>query len=316
MSPRVVVRGTGSIGRRHAAVFRALGADVTAWPVRSADDAEGRAATAVADLAVIATDTARHVADAVQALELGAHRVLVEKPLAPTAADAMNLRDHPLAERVYVAAPLRAHECFAVVRRILVDLGSPLASYVYCQSWLPDWRPDRDFRQSYSARADEGGVLRDLIHEVDYAAILFGPPDAVSAALTWDGPLDIQSEQAASVLWSTATASVTVRLDYVTRPGRRGLVVTGPDGSIEWDVAASSVRFTRADGHQLEELCQADLDRDLVMARQARAALELAPDAGLEILLAAGAPATLEQAMQAVQICDDARAADLGKGRP
>ncbi len=37
------------------------------------------------------------------------------------------------------------------------------------QSWLPDWRPDRDYRESYSARLDEGGVLRDLVHEIDYA---------------------------------------------------------------------------------------------------------------------------------------------------
>jgi predicted dehydrogenase len=276
-------------------------------------DAEGMAAMAHADLAVIATDTARHVGDAVQALELGARRVLVEKPVAPSAADAMPLLSHPRAGRVYVAAPLRAHECFSVVRNVLAELGSPLASYVYCQSWLPDWRTERDFRQSYSARADEGGVLRDLIHEIDYAAVLFGSPVGVSAALTWDGPLDIESEQAALLLWRTELATVTVRLDYITRPNRRGLLATGPDATVEWDVVGASVRLTRADGNQVEELRQADLDRDTVMARQARAALELAPDEDPEILLAAGAPATLEQGSQAVQICDDARAADLGR---
>ena len=47
---------------------------------------------------------------------------------------------------------------------------------VECQSWLPYWRPERDYRESYSARADEGGVLRDLVHELDYAIWAFGGP--------------------------------------------------------------------------------------------------------------------------------------------
>ena len=31
---RVVVRGSGSIGQRHARVFRQVGAEVSLWPVR------------------------------------------------------------------------------------------------------------------------------------------------------------------------------------------------------------------------------------------------------------------------------------------
>ena len=37
----VVVRGSGSIGRRHARVFRSLGADVYLWPVRERSQGRG-----------------------------------------------------------------------------------------------------------------------------------------------------------------------------------------------------------------------------------------------------------------------------------
>ena len=106
MSASVVVRGSGSIGQRHARVFRQVGADVSLWPVRERGragasddgvdaatgarllgDATGPAALRDA-LVVIATDTSRHVADALEALDAGADTVLVEKPVAPTADDA------------------------------------------------------------------------------------------------------------------------------------------------------------------------------------------------------------------------------------
>ena len=65
------------------------------------------------------------------------------------------------------------------------------------------------------------------------------------------------------------------------------------------------------DGAVEEQRLVEDLDRDQVMGRQARAALELDPTTPADVLLAAGAPATLEQGWRAVQICDDARESNL-----
>ena len=68
----VLIRGMGSIGRRHARVLRAMGHDVRGWPVRPRDvdvddvpllsDSDALAAAAVADLVVVSTDTARELA--------------------------------------------------------------------------------------------------------------------------------------------------------------------------------------------------------------------------------------------------------------
>ena len=86
-----------------------MGYDVRGWPVRPRDtgvdgipllsDRDGVAAAAVADLVVVSTDTARHVDDARRVLDAGARRVLVEKPVAPTAADAERLPGAPLGPR-------------------------------------------------------------------------------------------------------------------------------------------------------------------------------------------------------------------------
>jgi len=325
VSANVVVRGSGSIGQRHARVFRQVGADVSLWPVRergTGPDAvdEGTGARLLDDdtgpsslrdtLVVVATDTSRHVADAVEALDAGALAVLVEKPVAAAVDDVLVLRDHPRAVDVWVAAPLRAHEAFRHLRRLVGRIEGSASAHVRSQSWLPDWRPDRDYRASYSARPDEGGVLRDMVHEVDYATVLFGRPSLVGASLETSGPLDIEAEQAATLLWRTEHPfTVTARLDYVSRPTSRGVVVHSSDGILEWDVTRAMVRHTTAEGEVSEQVFDHDLDRDIVMGTQARAALDLRPSAPADQRLARGAPATLADGIDAVRLCDEARAA-------
>jgi predicted dehydrogenase len=325
VSPDVVVRGSGSIGKRHARVFRQVGAEVALWPVRDRgvgpaavdeatgarllDDRSGAAALREA-FVVVATDSARHVDDAVEALDAGAAKVLVEKPVAPTVVAAKALSEHPRHLDVWVAAPLRAHEAFRHLNRLVGRLRWGGSAHLWAQSWLPDWRPDRDYRESYSARRDEGGVLRDLIHEIDYASVLFGEPSLLGASVATDGPLDIDSEQAATLLWTAGGFDVMARLDYITRPPTRGVVVHSPDGLLEWDVVRATVRHTTFDGDATEQVFDRDLDRDIVMGAQARAALELRPSSPADERIARGAPATLADGIAAVRLCDQARAVD------
>src|SRR6478752_4307427 len=301
----VVVRGSGSIGQRHARVFRQEGADVALWPVRDRglgpgavddvtgarllDDATGPGALPGV-LVVVATDTARHVSDTVVALDAGAASVLVEKPVAGSADDAAVLRSHPRAQDIWVAAPLRAHEAFRHLRRLVGRIDGPASAHVRSQSWLPDWRPD-------------------MVHEIDYAGVLFGRPDLVGGRLETSGPLDIEAEQAATLLWTTRDRfTVTARLDYVTRPTSRGVVIHTSDGILEWDVTRAMVRHTTSDGEVSEQVFEHDLDRDIVMGTQARAALELKPWSPAAQRIARGAPATLADGIDAVRLCDEARA--------
>lgn len=323
-APRVVVRGGGSIGQRHTRVLTLLGADVALWPVRSRpepaseptaggpaihwlDDSSGPAVLASADLVIVATDTSRHVADAIEALDAGAGRILVEKPVAPTRVQAEFLAAHARSSDVWVAAPLRAHEAFRQLITLVGDVGVPTSAHVRCQSWLPDWRPDRDYRESYSARLDEGGVLRDLVHELDYAEVLLGRPTLLGAQLDHTGPLDIEAEQAATLLWCTATAIVTCRLDYVTRPATRGITIRGQNGALDWDLTTATVTHLDTTGGATTTSFPADLDRDSVMATQARAALELTPETNPAQRHTAGAPATLAEGLATLELCDRAR---------
>ncbi|MDD5304871.1 MAG: oxidoreductase, partial [Elusimicrobia bacterium] len=109
-----------------------------------------------------------------------------------------------------------------------------------------DWRPGRDHRAGYAARAGEGGVLRDLIHDVDYAGWLFGWPESVWGRLVNHGRLGLKAEEAADLRWTAPGGTqVSIGLDLLTRVPRRRMAAYGERGTLEWDGVGQTVRLWR-----------------------------------------------------------------------
>lgn len=266
----VVVLGTGSVGYRHLSVLRSLGRKCIAVPVRPERartlSAEGwevassldEAATMGARAAVIATDTHRHVPDTQHALRLGLD-VLCEKPLAEDAVAASRLPDLPEGSRprLFVAYCLRFDEGLSALRARLGSIGKIHSVRIECRSFLPEWQPYRDYRESYSARASEGGVLRDMSHEVDYACWLFGIPKAVSGTIGNTGRLGIESEEIAEAFWvAPGGACVSMALDYLSNPPSRFVRAHGSLGEIEYDFLSRCLVLRETSGRKQEERLQ------------------------------------------------------------
>lgn len=311
---RVVVRGTGSIGERHLRVLRdRIAVNPIAYPVRPDRTEEWRArgfdvVISRADLeryaprlAIVATDTARHVSDAIELLQFGCD-VLVEKPVSVDAAAADRLAQviRDTGRRVFVGYCLRFDPGLLEFRRWLPRLGRLHAVRAASQSFLPDWRPQRDHRTGYAARPGEGGVLRDLSHEIDYTLWLFGRPAAVYAAFQNTGTLGIAVEEGADLAWQTPDGvAVSMRLDYLTRKPRRCLEAIGREGELAWDAVAGTVTLTLA-GATSEQVATGG-DRDAMFVHQAEAFLRAAAGGN------AGALCTFDEARATVRVCDAAQ---------
>ncbi|HEX6587404.1 MAG TPA: Gfo/Idh/MocA family oxidoreductase [Longimicrobiales bacterium] len=134
------------------------------------------------DVAVIATPNRTHVPLAMAALDAGLH-VVVDKPLAATAAEARALIEHArVRERVLTVYQNRRWDGdFLTVRKLIAagELGDVHRFESRFERWRPElkpgWRQDAD-------PAAAGGVLYDLgAHLIDQALVLFGPVTDVYA---------------------------------------------------------------------------------------------------------------------------------------
>jgi predicted dehydrogenase len=274
----IAVLGTGSIGSRHMNVLRELGVGVIPVPLRETRRAElnkdgwnsseslQAAKEMGASAVIIATDTGRHLGDIERALDLGLH-VLVEKPMTPSAPDALHLPGYAVQRErnLFVGCCLRFDPGLNYIRDNLSPFGEIHSVRIECGSFLPEWRPDRDHRLGYSARSEEGGVLRDLIHEVDYAIWLFGFPEWVFGTLSNFSRIGVNSEEMAEGVWRSGSGcSVSLSLDYLTRHPRRRISVSGSCGSCDYCLISRHLTI-RVVGEETREITFPRQDNDLYL---------------------------------------------------
>jgi predicted dehydrogenase len=154
-----------------------------------------------------------------------------------------------------------AARCF---RQLLAEeaLGRILHVRVECGSWLPDWRPGRDYRESVSAKKElGGGVLLELSHELDYIRWFFGDMENVDAILHNSSVLGLDVEENSELLLtSRAGYPISVHLDFNSHFARRSCVVRCSKGDLEWNVLEKSVIQRPIDSE--EQIIEFDHDRD------------------------------------------------------
>ena len=277
--PRVLVAGTGSIGRRHIGNLRRLLPDARYALLRadgrrdalSAElDAEVLTDTSAAlawapTLAVVATPSDRHAELLLPLLRAGV-ATFIEKPVVIAAEDAEALarlgRDTLPATQV--GCVLRFLPSLATLKSWLDAgrLGTVVRASFEVGQWLPDWRPAQDYRQGYGASRERGGgVVLDLVHELDLACWLFGDVRLLGAWGAHRSKLEIDSEDVATLaLRGGAGELLSVQLDYVSRVPVRRIHIVGDAASATWDLPGRSLALRGPAG--LDEKTGAGFDVD------------------------------------------------------
>lgn len=248
---RALVIGAGSIGVRHASVLQGLAAEVAMVTAR--EDLPGTLFTSVddaivefdPDYVVVSTETAVHSAT-VERLARAGYRgpLMIEKPLATEphllegfsrVGTGFNLRFHPVIRRL--GDLVRAERVYTVEATV----GQHLSL----------WRPGREVRSQYSAsRRRGGGVLRDMAHEWDYLAVLFGDVRGLFARGGRIADITVDSDDAWGIVTEFERAPVaTIQLNYFDSQVRRRIVVNCSGGTFEADLIAGTVRVDEVIEH-------------------------------------------------------------------
>ena len=228
--------------------------------------------------AVVASPASHHVKHVLMAAQADVP-VLVEKPLTSSLGEAMQLSESldQHAIPVQVGYVLRHSEGFQIFRKQLLHIGVSNIKQVtsICHSYLPYWRPEKDYKMSVSAIADlGGGVLREVSHEFDYLLELFGSITVNSAALAGHPDLDSGVDTRAKVSGRLINeAKVNISLDMFQKESERWCEVEWTDGTrLRWDVLANSVSMYKG-SETIQQWSSAE-DRDDWFKKQMQAFID------------------------------------------
>lgn len=251
---KFLVVGAGSIGSRHLRNLLHLGVrnvEVCEPSVMSRNKLgewfDGRMHSRLADAlkskpdaALITTPTHLHTRAAIECAKAGCD-LFIEKPLSHEMKDLEKLERLVTQKGLIclVGCNMRFHPGLLLLKRCLEQnkIGAIWGVRIQFGHYLPNWRPGRDFRQTYSARERQGGgVILDCIHELDYARWFFGHVSSAVAYAPKTSILGINVEENVNIVLSTRhDAWIEIHLDYLQKAYQRRCSVFGEKGALEWD---------------------------------------------------------------------------------
>ncbi len=256
---KVLVVGTGSAGIRHIKNLISLGVEVSAYRYRpelinelskqfkiNVFKSLDEALSSPQDAVVIANRIDQHMPVALAAAKNKLH-LYIEKPLSNNLNESESLLEITKSENVIVeiGCMMRFHPNLQIIQKLLMEetIGIPYAVQSCVGQYLPDWHPGQDYTQSYSSKKEHGGgVLLDLIHELDYLYWWFGAVSDTTAFLDHISALEIETEDIAQILLRFEKGAVAqVQMDYLSPFYRRSCEIIGSKGIINWDFNSGEV---------------------------------------------------------------------------
>jgi len=225
------------------------------------------------DIAFITNPSSMHVEYAIKCASHGC-AMFIEKPLSSSLDGVSELRTLCENKSIisFVGFQLRFDNSLRMLKNYIDEkiIGNIISAEIHQAEYLPNWHPYEDYSTSYASRKElGGGVILTQIHEIDYTLWLFGKPVSVYCVGSKRSKLNVAVEDTASILLkykeNKTYYPVNINLDYLQRPPRRGCIIVGDNGKIEWDFHANSIIFHNSNGEIIQHTFPQRKRNDLFM---------------------------------------------------
>jgi predicted dehydrogenase len=283
---KVLIAGYGSIGARHLRLFQEMYPQFEYAVLRRPESSPVTIAGAkiftdpsevgpfAPNLVMICNPTFLH-ADILEKMApylANGTAVFFEKPYAHTLDDLEKIASLVQTKEFqpFYGCMLRYHPLLKEMKAFLAEVkwGKLVDYKIRCLSYLPDWRPNQDYRKSYSADSNKGGgVLFDLIHEFDYAEWFFGPLNQMRGKIGKFSDLEINSDDYCLVHLQHAGAQGSVELSYAEKTPVRGFELCWEHGQVRGDLLKGTLEI-HPEGKEPSRINFSIADRDVLYREQ------------------------------------------------
>jgi predicted dehydrogenase len=246
---RHLVVGLGSIGKRHACILKDYGCHIAGVePYPEAQKAfdfpvfpsleQGWAFHP--DMVWVCSPTQYHAAQAIAVMEKNL-ALFIEKPLAHSLDGAKKIMGFysrcKTKKLVWVGCNMRFHPAVILLKQYLEKgiIGRPLIVKIHFSHYLPNMRPHTDYRTTYAASKEGGGILLDDIHDIDLALYFSGPVKRTSGLAWKSGCLEMEAEDVAGIhLIHENRIFTQIQMDFLRKDKSRGIEIIGEQGTLVW----------------------------------------------------------------------------------
>jgi len=235
---KFLIIGLGYAGARHKKNLEKLGHDC--FVCLKSENLKAKIKEISPKAIIIATPTHLHIPQALIAASQNIH-IFVEKPISNKLESIDKLlylckKNHLVLQ---VGYQMRFHPQIIKLKKQIDsgEIGRVFAARIEAGQFLPDWRPNKDYKKVYSSKIKfGGGVILDLSHEIDYACWLFGKVKKIKAIVKKTGFLDIETEDMAEILLEFENGPVCeIHLDYLQKKYRRSCEIIASCGNLYWE---------------------------------------------------------------------------------
>jgi len=198
--------------------------------------------------AIIATPPSLHIPIALKCAKRGLH-LFIEKPLSNNlkGLDQLVKLSKKYKLTCMIGCNLRFHPGLTKLKNLIEknSIGKIISVLSQAGQYLPDWRKETKYQNTYSAKKSfGGGVVLDLIHELDYLYWFFGKAKKVFCFADKSSTLNIDTEDNADILLKFKNnIQANLHLDYIQRCPQRSCQIIGEKGTIIWDYYKNSLRL-------------------------------------------------------------------------
>ena len=187
---------------------------------------------------IIASPSSTHKKYINLGLKLNTH-MLVEKPISNSLIGLKSLMNEIKKKnlKAYVVTNMRYHDGINEMKKNLKKIGKLYFARAYVGHFLPNMRPNVDYKQTYAAQKKGGNLILDFIHELDYLNYLFGNSKLLFAYNKKLSNLRIDVDDYSNIqLKHPKNFFSNINLDYLQKCSRRGCEIIGSKGTIIWSL--------------------------------------------------------------------------------
>lgn len=249
-----LIVGYGSIGKRHYEILSSLKKIKKCHIVTKQTITHEKSFKSLQevnlenyDYIVIASKTNLHFEQLLYIESIVKNKIiLIEKPIFHEKKDLSFMNN-----KIFVAYNRRYYPLINKLKELLSKDTCYYMNIITGQ-YLPTWRPDRDYKETYSAKKEEGGgVLLDLSHEIDYIQFLLGEIEIISSINTKISDLEINSDDICSVLAKTTNNTIiNFTIDYISKEFIQSIVIHLKELSIFANLRNMTLRIRNKKGEE------------------------------------------------------------------